>query len=866
MFDKSTNQAPQGIADTEEEPIDVEMPELDEEGEVPEAAEVEPAGSDHDDNLAETIPEDVLRKIATDLEAEILMDLASRSDWEKTYKEGVKLLGLKMEERTEPWEGACGVVHPMITEAVVRFQAEMVTETFPAGGPVRTKIIGKETPTKKQAAQRVEEDMNYQLTEVMEEFRSEHERAMWHLPMTGCVFKKVYFDPTLGRQVSLMVAAEEIILPYGTTNIRTTNRMTQFMRKTKIDIERLMASGFYRTVDVQESAGSTTDIQDAKDKATGVEAMNDIRPELYEVIVDLDLSEYDKLAKMVPVAEMDDTFPALDAADIEGSEDDPDHEEDEDEYVPGGDDEGDEDGDEVNEDGGVTVEVDVSAVDPHPQPRSYVLTMVKGTNDVLAIRRNWRKGDPLFLKRQHFVQYDYVPGFGAYGYGLIHLVGGYAKSATSILRQLVDAGTLSNLPGGLKSRGLRIKGEDTPIAPGEFRDVDVGSGPIKDNVMVLPYKEPSVVLSALLDKLIEQGQRFASTADLDIADMGSQAPVGTTLAILERSLKVMSAVQARCHFALKQELKLIAGIIRDEAADDYDFEPEVGVRRARKSDFEMVDIIPVSDPNATTMSQRVIQYQAVMQMMQGAPQVYNVAMVHREMLDVIGIKNAAKLVPLPEDMKPVDPVTENMCLINMKPVKAFIGQDHEAHLAVHQSLLQDPKIQAAIGQNPSAQAIQAALMAHVAEHAAFSYRMQICQQLGMPLPNPDEPMDEQTEHDLAPLLAQAAQQSLAMNQKMAAQQAAQQQMQDPAMMLEMRKLDQKDKEIAQKGEKMKADIAIAADKEDLARQKHEDEYEMQQAELSAQGIRLGHEAATTQMAVNPPPPPAPTPPPIPGAE
>ena len=514
----------------------------------------------------------------------------------------------------------------------------------------------------------------------------------------------------------------------------------------------------------------------------------------------------------------------------------------------------------------MTVEVDVSIVSDHAVPRSYVLTMVKGTNDVLAVRRNWRKGDPLFLKRQHFVQYDYVPGFGAYGYGLIHLVGGYAKSATSILRQLVDSGTLSNLPGGLKSRGLRIKGEDTPIAPGEFRDVDVGSGPIKDNVMVLPYKEPSAVLAALLDKIIEQGQRFASTADLDIGDMGSQAPVGTTLAILERSLKVMSAVQARCHFSLKQELKLIAGIIRDDAADDYDFEPEVGLRRARKSDFEMVDIIPVSDPNATTMSQRVIQYQAVMQMMQGAPQVYNVAMVHREMLDVIGIKNAAKLVPLPEDMKPVDPVTENMNLINMKPVKAFIGQDHDAHMAVHQALLQDPKIQAAIGQNPQAQAIQGAMMSHIAEHAAFSYRMQISQQLGIPMPNPDEPMDEQTEHDLAPLLAQAAQQSLAMNQQAAAQAAAQQQQQDPAMMLEMRKLDQKDKEIAQKDRKLQADIAIAADKEDLARRKHEDEYEMQQAELSAQGIRLGHETATTQMAVNPPPPPAPPTPPIPGAE
>ena len=863
MFDKSTNQAPQGIADTDEEPIDVEMP--DEEPE--EGAEDEPTGSaglDHDENLAEHIPEDALRKIASELDAEIQMDIAARSDWETTYKEGVKLLGLKMEDRTEPWEGACGVVHPMITEAVVRFQAEMVTETFPAGGPVRTKILGKETPLKKQAAQRVEEDMNYQLTEVMEEFRSEHERAMWHLPMAGCVFKKVYFDPTLGRQISLMVAAEEVILPYGTTNVRTSNRMTQFMRKTKIDIERLMAAGFYRTMDVQESAGSITDIQEAKDKATGVAAINDVRPELYEVIVDLDLSEYDPLAKAIPAAHDEQQFPALDEADIEGSADDPDHAqddpEDDDEYVP------EPDGDEPAEDGSVTVEVDVSIVSNHAVPRSYVLTMVKGTNDVLAVRRNWRKGDPLFLKRQHFVQYDYVPGFGAYGYGLIHLVGGYAKSATSILRQLVDSGTLSNLPGGLKSRGLRIKGEDTPIAPGEFRDVDVGSGPIKDNVMVLPYKEPSAVLAALLDKIIEQGQRFASTADLDIGDMGSQAPVGTTLAILERSLKVMSAVQARCHFSLKQELKLIAGIIRDDAADDYDFEPEVGLRRARKSDFEMVDIIPVSDPNATTMSQRVIQYQAVMQMMQGAPQVYNVAMVHREMLDVIGIKNAAKLVPLPEDMKPVDPVTENMNLINMKPVKAFIGQDHDAHMAVHQALLQDPKIQAAIGQNPQAQAIQGAMMSHIAEHAAFSYRMQISQQLGIPMPNPDEPMDEQTEHDLAPLLAQAAQQSLAMNQQAAAQAAAQQQQQDPAMMLEMRKLDQKDKEIAQKDRKLQADIAIAADKEDLARRKHEDEYEMQQAELSAQGIRLGHETATTQMAVNPPPPPAPPTPPIPGAE
>lgn len=813
MFDKSTNQAPVGIAEALDTEIEVELPDVEIEGEES-VGEEAVAVQGHNDNLAEVIPDGALRKIAADLEAEILMDLASRSDWEQTYKDGIKLLGLKQEDRTEPWDGACGVVHPMIAEAVVRFQAEMVTETFPASGPVRTKIIGKETPAKKQASQRVEEDMNYQLTEVMYEFRPEHERAMWHLPIAGCVFKKVYFDPTLGRQTSIMVAAEEMILQYGTTNLRSANRVTHHMRKTKIDIERLMASGFYRTVEVQESAGSTTDIQDAKDRATGVEALNDTRPELYEVIADLDLSEWDTMTS----AEADTPLPVLD--------------------------------DIVEEDGEGNVTVEV----PEPAAgavRSYVITFVKSTNDVYAIRRNWRKGDELFQKRQHFVQYDYVPGFGAYGYGLIHLVGGYAKSATSILRQLVDSGTLSNLPGGLKSKGLRIKGEDQPIAPGEFRDVDVGSGPIKDNVMVLPYKEPSMVLSALLDKIIEQGQRFASTADLDIADMGATAPVGTTLALLERSLKVMSAVQARCHFSLKQELGLIAGIIRDDAKDDYDFEPEVGPRRARKSDFSMVDVIPVSDPNATTMSQRVIQYQAVMQMMGTAPQVYNVAFVHREMLDVIGIKNAAKMVPMPEDMTPVDPVTENMNLITMKPVKAFIGQDHEAHMAVHQALLQDPKIQAAIGQNPQAQAIQAALMSHVAEHAAFSYRMQISQQLGLALPNPDEPMDAQTEHDLSPLLAQAAQQTLMLNQKMAAQQAAQQQMQDPATQIEMKKLAQKDRELELKDQKQRGEMAVAADKEDLARDKLELETIAQQAELSARGISLANETAKTQATINP---------------
>jgi hypothetical protein len=790
MIEKSLNPAPAGIAATTEEPIDITV--LDDEGvdlgEDDGSLEVL-VSVNHDDNLAEIIPEDALVAIASDLDAEILQDLAARSDWEQAYKKGIKLLGLKNEERMEPWEGACGVVHPMITEAAVRFQAEMVTETFPAQGPVRTKILGKETPQKKEAAQRVEEDMNHQLTDVMSEFRPEHERAMWHLPIAGCVFKKVYYDPSLGRQVSLRVAAEDIILPYGTTDLMTCNRMSQFMRKTLIDIKRLQAKKFYRTVDVQESAGSVTDIQDAKDKATGVTALNDTRPELYEVIVDLDLSEWDTMAGDVKDIEVEDT----DAEVVDAEEDD--------------------------------------AI-----PRPYVVTFIKGTGTVLAIRRNWKENDALFLKRQHYVQYDYVPGFGAYGYGLIHLVGGYANGATSLVRQLIDAGTLSNLPGGLKTKGLRVKNEGTPIEPGEFRDVDVGSGTIKDNVMTLPYKEPSLVLSGLLDKLIEQGQRFASTADLDIGSMGANAPVGTTLAILERTLKVMSAVQARCHFSLKKELKLIAEIIRDDATEEYDFEPEVGPRRARKGDFSMVEIIPVSDPNASTMSQRVIQYQAVMQMAQTAPQVYNISMVHREMLEVIGIKNAAKLVPMPEDMKPQDPVTENMSLLTGKPVKSFITQDHEAHSAVHMMLLQDPKIQAAIGQNPQAQAIQAALMAHVAEHSAFAYRMHISQQLGMPLPDPEQPLDPEMERKLAPLLAQAAQRALMQNQQQAAQQQAQQMQQDPAFMLEQKKIEIQERGVASKELKVKGDLAIAADKLDL-------EKESQAARISADGLRLGHEAA-----------------------
>ena len=780
-IEKSIFGAPKGIPEAAAGELELEIEVLgpdDEPGE-DEGVEVELPEPSHDENLADQLSDQELTKIAADLEAAIDVDLMARADWEKSYKDGLELLGLHMEQRTEPFPGACGVYHPLITEACVRFQAELTTETFPASGPVRTKILGKETPDKKAAAARVEEDMNHQLTDVMQEYRPEHERMLWNLPMTGSAFKKVYYDDTLGRQVAMFVPAEDIILPYGTTDLGTCNRLTHRMRKTMIDLKKLQQSGFYRDVSVQAQAASTTDIQEKKDKESGNTALNDDRPELYEVHVDMGLHEDDDI-------------------------------------------------------------------------RPYVVTLVKNQQIVLSIRRNWKEEDPLMLKRQHFVHYQYVPGFGAYGFGLFHLVGGYARAATSTLRQLIDAGTFANLPGGFKTNGLRIKGEDAPIRPGEFRDVDVGSGVIKDNIMPLPFKEPSVVLAGLLDKLIEDGRRMAATADIKIADMSSQAPVGTTLALLERTLKVMTAVQARCHYVLKQEFKLIANIIRDYKEDDYSFDPEVGERSARKADFAMVDVLPVSDPNAATLSQRVVQYQAALQMAETAPQIYNMPLLHREMLDVLGIKNAAKMVPMPEDMRPKDPVTENMFILQGKPVKAFMLQDHEAHMTVHQMLLQDPKVQAAIGQNPQAQLMQGALLAHIAEHAGYAYRMHVSQQLGMPLPDPEVDLDPQVEKEIAPLLAQAAQQALMQNQKIMAQQQAQAMQQDPAFMLEQKKLEQKDKEIAVKELQAKGSLAIAADKQDLEEAKFEAEYktkladfglrrEDQDARLSADGIRLGKE-------------------------
>ena len=757
-IDKSLYAAPTGIEELaqDEAPIEIEIvdPEsvtIGVDGLEIEIKPDEPSIDDFDANLAEFLEDGTLDQLGGDLASQIDDDKASRKEWEKAYVMGLKLLGLQIEERTEPWQGACGVFHPMITEAVVRFQSETITETFPAAGPVKTKIIGKETPEVKEAAVRVQDDMNFRLTEEMPEYRPEHERMLWSLPATGSAFKKVYYDPSLGRPVSMFIPAEDMILPYGAADLDTCERVTHVMRKTGNEIKKLMAAGFYRHVELPEPDRTQDDIQKAKDKETGFSDLNDDRYILLESHVDL-VIEGDPLAERY-------------------------------------------------KDGDV---VDIAI--------PYVVTILKGTGDVLSVRRNWKEDDDLKLKRQHFVHYQYVPGFGAYGFGLFHLIGGYAKSATSIMRQLVDSGTLANLPGGLKSRGLRIKGDDTPIGPGEWRDVDVSSGAIRDNILPLPYKEPSGVLAQLLDKIVDEGRRFAASADTNVSDMSANAPVGSTLAILERQLKVLTAVQARVHNALKSELKLLKLVIRDYTAPEYTYEPEYGTPRAKQGDYDKVDVIPVSDPNAATLSQRVVQYQAVIQMAQMAPDIYDLPQLHRGMLEVLGIKNPEKLVPLEEDMKPTDPVSENQNILKSTPVKAFFYQDHDAHIAAHQFMLQDPLIAQTLGQNPKAQQIMAELTAHIAEHAGYRMRRQIEQQLGMPLPvyetEQSEDLPPQVELPLSAMIAQAAQQALAQNQAMAAQQQAQQQMQDPLVQMQQQELQIRASEAQTKAQKVQGDLAI----------------------------------------------------------
>lgn len=714
----------------------------------------EPSAEDFDSNLAEFMDDGDLQTLANDLISLVDADINSRKEWVEMYVKGLEVLGMKYEERTEPWSGACGVFSPLLTEAAVRFQSEMITETFPAQGPVKTQIIGAINKLKEESAERVRDDMNYMLTEKMVDYRSEHERMLFNLGLVGSAFKKLYPDPSTNLPAAPFVPAEDLIIPYGASNVYTAERVTHVMRKTKNEIKKLQVAGFYRDVELGEPSRILSDIEKKKAEDQGYSISDDERYQVLEIHVDWEMP-------------------------------------------------GDEDED------GIAL--------------PYVVTIERGTDTVLSVRRNWNEDDEKKIKRQHFVQYTYIPGFGSYGLGYIHLIGGYARAGTSIIRQLVDAGTLSNLPGGLKSRGLRIKGDDTPIAPGEFRDVDIPSGSVRDNIMTLPYKEPSQVLAALLDKITEDGRRLAAIADLKISDMSAQAPVGTTLAILERQLKTMSAVQARVHASLRMEFKLLKEIIRDFMPSDYSYTPEGGNRNVKQSDYDLVEVIPVSDPNAATMAQRIMQYQAALQLAQGAPQIYDLPRLHRQMLEVLGIKNADKLVPVDEDQKPRDPVTENMAILRAEPIKAFAYQDHQAHMAVHQSFMQDPTIAAVLGQNPMSQQMMAALAAHLAEHAAFAYRAQVEMQLGVPLPaldeNNDSPIAPEDEKALAPLIAAAAQRTMVQNQAMAAQQQAQQQAQNPELQMAQAELQLKQAEMQRKAQNDQMDFQIAQGKLQLEQQR-----------------------------------------------
>jgi hypothetical protein len=800
-IDKSLNQAPIGLdldsPDTDEG-LDIEI-----EIEDPDAEEEEVEEEEEDDefaeNLAEDMDEDALTELASDLLGEFDDDISSRKDWMQTYVDGLELLGMKVDDRTEPWPGACGVYHPMLSEALVKFQAETMMETFPARGPVRTEIIGKETPAKKEAAERVEADMNYQLTDVMIEYRPEHERMLWGLGLSGNAFKKVYFDPSLGRQTSMYVPAEDVVVPYGSSNLETSPRVTHVMRKTPNEVKKLQAAGFYRDIELDDPIDTLDEIETAIAERMGFRASTDDRYKLLEMQVELELE--------------DDNFRG-------------------------------------DEDEGIAL--------------PYIVTIEKATQTILSIRRNWNSDDKLKAKRQHFVHYPYVPGFGFYAFGLIHLIGAFAKSGTSLIRQLVDAGTLSNLPGGFKTKGLRVKGDDTPIAPAEWRDVDVASGTMRDNIMPLPYKEPSQVLYSLLGTIVEEGRRFAGAADMKISDMSGQAPVGTTLAILERTLKSMSAIQARVHYSMKQEFKLLKGIIRDYTPESYSYDPVEGSRKAKQADYDMVAVIPVSDPNAATMAQKIVQYQAVLQLAQTAPQIYDMPYLHRQMLDVLGITNAEKLVPLKDgdDMKPRDPVSENMDVINGKPVKAFIYQDHDSHIAVHMGMMQDPEVMAMIGQNPQGQTAMAAMQAHMQEHLAFSYRKQVEEQAGVPLPPPNAEMSEDTELQVSRLAAAAAQQLSQKKQAEAQQQQNQQMAQDPIIQMQQQELEIKKGELELKKQKLMVDAAEKNDRIELEQMRIESQEEIAglqagvklatskgdlDAKQEAEGLRIGMEVARDQM-------------------
>jgi hypothetical protein len=814
MMDRGLYQAPMGIDMMEDNPIEIEIedPESVSIGMGDIEIDIKPqkeTADTFDANLAEYMDEGDLSGLANDLISDFDKDIMDRRDWIKTYVDGLKLLGLNYEERTEPWQGACGVFHPMLTESVVRFQSEAMMETFPAQGPVKTQIVGAINKLREEAAERVRDDMNYQLTDVMTEYRPEHEKMLWSLPLAGSAFKKIYFDPNKNRQVAVFIPAEDIVVPYGSSNIEDSERVTHVMRKTEQEVIRLQEAGFYADVDVGEPGYELDDIEKQKAEETGMNATQDDRFRILEMHVNLDLVGFeheDKKGRATGIA------------------------------LP------------------------------------YVVTIEKGTRTILAIRRNWYEDDELHTKRQHFVHYQYIPGFGFYGYGLIHLIGGYAKSATMLIRQLVDAGTLSNLPGGLKSRGLRIKGDDTPIQPGEFRDVDVPSGSIRDNILPLPYKEPSQVLMALFQQIVQEGRAFASSGDMNVSDMSNEAPVGTTLAILERTLKVVTAVQARLHYTMKQEFKLLKIIIADYTPEEYDYEPEDANRKAKKSDYDSTDVIPVSDPNAATMAQKIVTYQAVLQLAQQAPQLYNLSLLHRQMIEVLGVKNADKLVKTEEDAEPTDPIQENQDILTHKPVKAFMEQNHEAHIRVHMAAIQDPKIQQLMQMNPQAQAIMAAAMAHVNEHIGFEYRRQMEEAMGMVLPGKDKETDkpqrvsQEMADEIAIKAAQASQMLLQQNQQQAAQQAAQQKMQDPVVQMQMQELQIKQGELQLKQQKQQIDAAAKADQIRVEEERIKAQKEIAAMQVGAQaaaardkadkhqqaeGLRMGIDAAKhkAQMAV-----------------
>ena len=762
-IEKGLYAAPEGLEDSITDMEEMEVPEMEIEIVDPESVTLSDGSmeitiipgdeadfSEFGANLAELLEDDVLETLSSDLVGQINTDIEARKDWADTFVKGLDVLGFKYEERSDPWEGACGVNSTVLAEAAIRFQAETMSETMPAAGPVKTKILGRETKEKDEAAARVKADMNYELTENMVEYRPEHERMLYSLGLAGSAFKKVYFDPNLGRQAAIYISAEDVIVPYGASNIEAAERVTHVMRKTKNELKKLQAAGFYKDIDLGDPEPYHTDIEEKKAEEGGYSLTDDDRYAVYEIHADLL---------------------------IEGIDDD----------------------DEI--------------------ARPYVVTIERGSGEVLSIRRNYEEGDPLTLKRQHFVHYNYVPGFGFYGLGLIHIIGGYARAGTSLIRQLVDAGTLSNLPGGLKSRGLRIKGDDSPINPGEFKDVDVPSGSIRDNIMPLPYKEPSQTLLALLNQITTEGRRLGAISDMDISDMSANAPVGTTLALLERTLKPMAAVQARVHYAMKQEFKLLKAIMAEYAPEEYAYIPSRGEVGAKRSDYLMVDVIPVSDPNNSTMAQRVVQYQTVLQMSAQAPQIYDLPQLHRQMIEVLGVKNADKLVPTKDDAKPTDPISENMDALIGKPMKAFVYQDQDAHIATHTSFMQDPMVAQMIGQNPQAKQIMASLQAHIAEHLGFSYRQKIEEKLGVPLPAPNEQMTEDMEVQLSRLVADAGKQLTQANQQQAAQKKAQEQQKDPIIQMKQAELQIKQAEEQRKAANDQADQKIKQFEMQLKEQK-----------------------------------------------